>query len=184
MDSNADTEYEFPKIGADPEKSVKALHAELRLCAVAIQFTEYMFSGDASNNNRASSETAETPTIRRFHRDQERTAQADLELIREAVKLAEENGLLHKGDFDAVNIEATPPDIEPRDKLKEVQVMQILTGLRVMSLQTAASKSGLLYEEEQNNIRDHEERDGDLPPGTTNEPVSYTHLTLPTTPYV
>jgi len=170
IDSNVDTEYDFPKVGADPEKSVKALHAELRLCAVAIQFTEYMFSGDASNNNRASSETAETPTIRRFHRDQQRTADADLELINEAVKLAEEEGVLRKGDFDAVNIEATPPDIEPRDKLKETQVMTALQNAGAMSMQTLSSKAGLLYEEEQNNIRDHEERDGDLPPGITNEP--------------
>lgn len=171
VDAHVDTEYEFPKTGIDPEKSVKALHAELRLCAVAIQFTEYMFSGDASNNNRASSETAETPTIRRFHRDQERTADADLELIEEAVKLAEENGILMPGDFDQVSIEATPPDIEPRDKLKETQVMKALKDAGVMSPQTMAAKSNLLYEDEQNSIEEHEERNGSLPPNITREPV-------------
>lgn len=172
IDAHANTEYEFPKTGIDPEKSVKALHAELRLCAVAIQFTEYMFSGDASNNNRASSETAETPTLRRFRRDQKRTLDADLELIDEAIRLAEAEGLLMRGDADQVLVSAEPPDIEPRDRLKDVQTLEVLERMKVVSKQTIASKSGLQYEDEQNSIREYEEKEGALPTGITGEPIN------------
>ena len=164
IDGDANTEYKFPTVGADPEKSVAALQAELRHCAVALQMPEYMFTADASNNNKASSITAETPGLKRFERDQESTIEYDLELINEAIEFAVEKGLLDRAEVNAVRIEASAPELTPRDSTKEAQARETDINAGILSLQTASAKAGYVYEDEQANIASHEEKNGGLPP--------------------
>lgn len=162
LDSSGNISYEFPTIGADPAKSVVALQAELRHIAVAIQMPEYMFTGDASNNNRASSDTAESPAMKRFQRDQECTVEADLEIIDMAQEHAVATGILDEADVLACRVTAEAPECETRSRLDDARIRQIDMGLKILSPQTAASQTGNNYEQEQSNIESHADRVGDI----------------------
>ena len=170
VDASANMDYEFPSIGADPAKAVKALQAELRHVAVSVGMPEYMFTGDASNNNRASSDTAETPAMKRFTRDQDDTIVDDLEVIDAALEFAVDAGRLSADDVAAVRITATAPEVQPRDKKVEAEIRQSDLNAGILSPQTATAQIGEVYDVEQTNIQTHVEKTGGVAGLTEAEP--------------
>lgn len=173
LDASAGIEYEFPSMGVDPSRYVAALQADLRGAAAGIGQPEFMLTSDASNSNYASTMVAEGPAVKRFEYLQWDEIAFDISLIWDALSYAVEQGQLSEDLLERIEVTAEPPSVSSRDKLQEAQVAQILNGLGWLSPQTASQQFGLDYSQEQENIEQHQERNGgavsrdrpELPPG-------------------
>lgn len=163
IDAPQGTAYEFPKDGLDPAKFVVALQAELRAISARLVMPEFMLTSDASNANFASTMVAEGPAVKKFERDQQVQVEHDREIIDRALSYAVECGLLAAADVAAVKVNAEPPSVKSRDEVKDAQAAQILSTLGWLSPQTGASRFGLDYQTEQDNLEQHQERTGGLP---------------------
>lgn len=160
LDAPEGTEYEFPKVGLDPEKTVKALQAELRAVASRLVMPEFMLTSDASNANYSSTMVAEGPAVKKFEREQHTLIEYDLEIVNAALQYAAACGQLAQEDVDAIDVHADPPSVRTRDELQEAQVAQIRMAMGILSPQTASSEAGLQYHDEQIGIEQHQERSG------------------------
>ena len=159
LDTNDQTTYEFPTAQTDVEKIVASIQAELRAAAAALGLAEYMVSADASNANFASTMVAEGPVVKTFESIQADLIEDDLEVLEEALKVAIAKGRLPEDTLDIVKINAEPPVIVSRDRLKETQADEILGRNKIMSRKTWAARAGLNGDQEQTQIG--QERDAD-----------------------
>ncbi|MBY0523449.1 MAG: hypothetical protein K2R98_08615, partial [Gemmataceae bacterium] len=130
---------------------------------------EWLMSGDASNNNYASSITAESPFVKRCKTFQAFYGGVNVGTIWRAVKwYCEKRGGIKAGDqlFDyatirrIVAIQAVPPTIEVRNTLQQAQENQIYTTIGVKSPQTVQQELSLDPEEQQANFDEFRERTG------------------------
>ncbi len=159
VDVPSGVEYEFPASGIDVANYVQALQAELRAIAARLCMPEFMLSADASNANYASTMVAEGPAVKMFERLQTATIWADWRVIQRALVTAERAGRLPEGITDQVEIDAEPPILMSRDRLKEAQADQILHGMGVVSRQSLASRHNLDFQHERDLIDEEEERE-------------------------
>ncbi|MGA2031679.1 MAG: phage portal protein [Thermoguttaceae bacterium] len=143
LDATAETDYEFPAAGIDAGRFVTVLQAELRAIASRLVMPEFMLSSDASNANYASTMVAEGPAVKMFDRLQHDMIEDDLELIDRVVERAVQAGRLPAETLDAVDIQAVPPALGVRDRLREAQADQILVRSGAMSVDTMALRHGL-----------------------------------------
>lgn len=113
---------------------------------------EYMVSGDASNNNRASAEVAESPAMKCFEAEQAWLARHEDELIWKAIGMAARHGRFGGTQAEEMwpllelNIEF--PDPSTRDPLIQEQVFDLQQAAGILSAKTRAAKSELDYDEE------------------------------------
>lgn len=130
----------------------------LRRIGVRWSMPEYMISGDASNNNRASSETAESPFVKAREADQQFYKRHFLSLIWKAVKIHVESGRfvkygIQRGDYETlmrlIRIDAECPTVASRDPKVAVDSDKVLVDGGVMAKATWAARNGLDYEKEQ-----------------------------------
>lgn len=175
VDAPQGTEYDFPN-PSDPSKFVNVLQAILRAVASRLVMPEFMLSSDASNANYASTMVAEGPAVKMFQRLQASTVEYDEAILRRAIemKIAAGNAVGMEAEYggemkavrlpadvlDQVEVKATPPTVVTRDELKEAQRDSLLSTAGVLSPQTFASRQGLDYDQEQENIETHVERTG------------------------
>ncbi|NUQ66269.1 MAG: hypothetical protein HUU20_27730, partial [Pirellulales bacterium] len=152
LDAFAGTAYEFPAAGVDAARYVAVLQAELRAIASRLVMPEFMLTSDASNANYASTMVAEGPAVRMFQRLQREMIEDDLEVMRRAVSAAVAAGKLPREASTAVDIQAVPPTLAVRDRLKEAQADQILVRNGAMSIATLAMRHGLDPQREQERI--------------------------------
>ena len=160
IDAPMGQEYDFPKAGINPSKTISALQAELRAVASRLVMPEFMLTSDASNANFSSTMVAEGPAVKKFLREQSTQAEFDREVLDMALAFGVASGLLTEADVAETNIEVGKPSVKVRDELKEAQTAQILSGLGTLSNQTMSAKFGLDYDTEQTNIEAHDERTG------------------------
>ena len=153
LDASAGTDYEFPAAGLDAARYVRVLQAELRAIASRLVMPEFMLTSDASNANYASTMVAEGPAVKMFQRLQHEMIEDDLEVMRRAVAAAIAAGRLPRESLTAVEIEAIPPALAVRDRLKEAQADQILVRNGAMSVQTMALRHGLEPDREAERMR-------------------------------
>jgi len=163
LNANGGVEYEFPSMGVDPSKYAYAFESEIRSAAARIVMPEFMLASNANNAHYASLMAAEGPAVKNFQRIQWAEVMAEQELMEDVLEVAVAAGLLKESEVDQIVIQIEGPDIAVRDQLQSAQVAQILTGLSLLSPQTASAWFGLEYEQEQSNIEDHAEASGGVP---------------------
>ena len=149
LDAFAGTDYEFPAAAIDASRFVVVLQAELRAIAARLVMPEFMLTSDASNANYASTMVAEGPAVRMFQRLQHDMIEEDLEVMWRVLAMAAETGQLPPEALDRLTIQAIPPMLAVRDRLKEAQADQILVRNKAMSVQTMSARHGLDPENEQ-----------------------------------
>ena len=155
LDAPAGLEYDFPTTGIDASSYVKILQAELRAVASRLVMPEFMFTSDASNASFASTMVAEGPAVKMFERLQAAMIEEDMRIFDVVLDNAVAAGTLSAEARRVVQIQATPPSVHVRDRLKEAQINQIGHRYGVLSAQTWSQRLGLDYDQEQKNRRLH-----------------------------
>jgi hypothetical protein len=150
--------------------------AVLRLVGARWNMPEWMTSGDASNNNLASSLVAESPFVKAAQADQHFYGSAFVELIWKAVALLLRTqrlpGARNVSELRRlVTIDFHPTEVASRDPLQQARVNQIADERGWKSKRSIAGEMGLDYEAEQANIVSERRRTarqsrGDRPPGS------------------
>ena len=126
---------------------------------------EWLTSSDASNNNYASSLTAESPFLRNCLRLQEIYRRPFVRVIRAAIVAAMRAGILPSNILSQIEIMATPPSVETRDKAAEAAANQIYMATHVKSPQIVADELGVDWER---NVSDWEAYADDFGPPVAN----------------
>ena len=132
---------------------------------------EWLVSADASNNNYASSLTAESPFLRNCLRLQSFYKRPFLRVITAALKNAAMAGRLPGNICDLIDLTATPPSLETRDKNAEASANQIYATMGVKSVPTIAHELGLDWEAELANQQEYQQESGNAGPLPT-DPAS------------
>jgi capsid protein len=148
LDAFAGTDYQFPAAAIDAARYVTVLQAELRAIAARLVMPEFMLSSDASNANYASTMVAEGPAVKMFQRLQHEMIEDDLTVMRRAIATAAAAGRLPSDVLGETDVQAVPPSLATRDRLREAQADQILVRNGAMSTQTMATRNGLDAEQE------------------------------------
>jgi len=143
LDAAAGTEYEFPAAGLDAARYVAVLQAELRAIAARLVMPEFMLTSDASNANYASTMVAEGPAVKMFERLQHDMIEDDRQIMRRVLAAAVDAGRLPPETLAAVEIQAIPPTLAVRDRLRDAQADQILVHNGAMTPATMALRHGL-----------------------------------------
>ncbi len=143
LDVFAGVEYDFPASRINAASYVAVLQAELRAIAARLVMPEFMLTSDASNANYASTMVAEGPAVKMFERLQQDMIADDLEVLWFALRAGAEAGRLSRHGLDDVDIQAVPPPLCARDRLREAQADRILVLSGAMSARTMALRHGL-----------------------------------------
>ena len=149
LDAFAGTDYQFPAAAIDAGRYVVVLQAELRAIASRLVMPEFMLTSDASNANYASTMVAEGPAVKMFQRLQHDMIEEDVDVMHRVLTAAVQSGRLPPETLTAVDVQAIPPTLAVRDRLREAQADQILVRNKAMSTQTMATRHGLDAEREQ-----------------------------------
>ena len=160
--------YNFvvPPFASNAQGFVAVVQAVLRSVAVKWNAPEWIISGDASNNNYASSITAESPFVRSCHRWQSFYGAGFERIIWRAIRARCEAGRLRAGgrawSYEeirrAVALELRPPTLETRNRQEEASVNTAYLGAGVKSPQTICAELGLDYQQESANLAEHQEK--------------------------
>ena len=157
LDAPAGLEYEFPATGIDASRYVAVLQAELRAIAARLVMPEFMFTSDASNASYASTMVAEGPAVRMFERLQAALIEDDCAVMWRVIENAANAGRLPRNAREQIEIQITPPSLHVRDPLKEAHVHKMAHAVGVLSPQTWSRRLGLDYDQEQMNLKMHQE---------------------------
>jgi hypothetical protein len=148
---------------------ILAGQAILRLTGARWNMPEWMTTGDASNNNLASSLVAESPFVKACEADQTFYGHHFVELIWKAVKAylrskGQIAGFRSVQELRAVcEISSSPPAVASRDALKEIQVHEAAQRMGIRSRKTIATQLGDDYDVERPQIEDEPPLPGTAP---------------------
>lgn len=155
VDLSAGLEYKAGPLGSERASDFLLVAAYVqRMQAVRWSMPEYMFSGDASNANYASTMEATAPFVKSCEAEQRFYSKHFVSLLWKALKIRWEMGAFDQFDIaweDLVawiKIKAECPEVATRDELQNVQRQEILIKLGILSRKTAATQNGLDYEAE------------------------------------
>ena len=143
LDATAGTDYEFPASAIDAGRFVTVLQAELRAIAARLVMPEFMLTSDASNANYSSTMVAEGPAVRMFERMQHDMTVDDRSVMRRVLAHAAAAGRLAQEAPAGLDIQATPPTLAVRDRLRDAQADQILVRNGAMSAEQMARRHGV-----------------------------------------
>ena len=135
-----------------------------RAMAAATGLPEYMFTGDASNSNFASTMTAEGPAVREFESWQDFFEPVYLGIYRWVMKAGAEAGQikgLEPEDVDGMEIEIAYPPLLARDELKHTRANQIRHDAKVLSREGWAGDDGIDWAVEKPRIEAEREGEDD-----------------------
>ena len=158
LDAHAGLDYDFPAARINAASFVKLLQAELRAVASRLVMPEFMLTSDASNANYASTLVAEGPAVKFFSRLQAEQISDDLEVMWRAVQVAINAGRLPAEAPSLVTVQVNAPSLAVRDRLDEARVAEIEFRNGVLSPQSWSGRSGLDYDQEQENLEAHHAR--------------------------
>lgn len=153
LDVDANTEYEFPAIGANIGGIVEAKSSLLRTAAAGVGMPEYMLTSDAANGNFASTQVAESPAIAGFLACQHFWGEVygqgvwvegtENGLLWRAIEYAVEQGDLDPATLDIITLKCEGPNIVVRDRNMETQRLQMLEQAGIISRDQWARMEGL-----------------------------------------
>lgn len=156
VDLSAGLEYKPGPMGSERAEHFLLVAAYVqRTQAVRWSMPEYMFSGDASNANYASTMEATSPFVKACEAEQRFYSQHFVRMVWKALKIRHACGA-----FDSlgvsweeleriVKIRAECPAVATRDPLKALEVLRGEVELGITSLDTAATECGRDLEAEQ-----------------------------------
>lgn len=131
---------------------IMAGQAVLRLAGVRWSMPEWIPSGDASNNNFASSLTAESPFVKSVGAEQFSFRRHAISLLWKAIRFAHAAGRFGNVAWaelrKRIKLTGTPPSIATRDPLQKSQQDEIQIRNGVKSRRTAAQEDGLDFDAE------------------------------------
>lgn len=153
-------ESEFPGVHASALGAIEFAQHLLRGVAARLVMPEFMFTSNARNNNQASATVAEGPAVKKFEREQQAMVFDDLDVLWRMIRWQIARGGLPPEVETLVEIVAEPPTVATRDRKAEEDANAILYDKGVLSLQTWSQKAGLDYDQEQTNLRKHQEAYG------------------------
>lgn len=149
---------------------IQVEQAVLRAVAVTWNAPEWLTSGDASNNNYASSLTAESPFVKAGTHKQNVHYKPRFTLARwRALRnyCAAKGGIVTLGRKYSweevrkyIDIQCEPPSMETRNKADEAQANSVRVQGGWKSRQTVAAEEGLDWEQERANIEEYNETMG------------------------
>lgn len=168
-------EYKEPPSARNVPNHLEALAALLRACGRPWQAPEWLTSGDASNNNYASSLVAESPFVLIVKSQQRRYCSALREDVWNALKHAIKvrglrvrmpsldgvtPGEAREFDWETVeqliDLEVTAPNPEARDKQVDASADETLINLGVKSRQMAAEERGYEWDRVEKDNEEYE----------------------------
>jgi hypothetical protein len=152
IDAGPGVSYEAPVSSVNAGNNVSVLQAELRAAAARLNMPEYMFSGDASNADYASSLVAEAPAVKGFLALQGKFGRFFRRVVLNAIRHEVKFDRLPADVLTRYTIKPSYPSVVVRDQLQEAQKDQILHVARVMSTRTWRDRAGLDNETEERNL--------------------------------
>ena len=152
LDAPDSIEYQFPSHQINPGVFVQPRDAILQTAAARLVMPEFMLTSNAANANFSSTLVAEGPAVKMFQRLQWTMIEADLEVMWRVVNAAIDAGLLPASLRDELKIDAEPPRVASRDRLKEVQADDVLVKAEAMSIRTLQLRNDLDPEVEDANM--------------------------------
>lgn len=139
---------------------IDVMEALLRLSGTIEAFPEHMLTGDAGNNNYASSLVAESPFVQGRLSDQEVRKMRLIEFIEKLCRIAIDAGALRGYSWAEVKpglkVTVQPPQIISRDPAALTDAIAKQRELRLVSKRTASQQLGLDFEQEQMNLKKEE----------------------------
>lgn len=131
--------------------------AVLRLVGARWNMPEWMTSGDASNNNLASSLVAESPFVKAAQAEQHFYGSTFVELMWKALEMQLRNHPIENVHSVAelrrlLKIDFHPTEVASRDPLQQAKVNQIADRQHWKSKRTIADEMGLDFDAEQGNM--------------------------------
>ena len=166
--------YTAPPAAASAAAHLEVFQSLLRSAGNRHNAPEWLVSSNASNNNYASSLTAESPFLRNCLALQETIKRPFCRVIKAALQNAAMAGQLPAEIMAMVDVQVTAPSVETRDRILEAQANQVYHTLRVKSPQTIAQEIGLDWDEQTANW-DEAMQDagmpGPLPANPTDQPA-------------
>ena len=153
------TEYEYLSPDVQAQDAQHDGRALLLSQAAATGHPEYMFTGDASNSNMASTMVAESPAVREFEHWQDFFAP----LFSRIGEIVIENGVesidgLSESDLDQLTVIAKIPAMIARNRKEEAETFEIEYRNGVRSGQSWQEEVGLDPAEEKERIQQERER--------------------------
>lgn len=120
-------ELQAPIVSIDPQRIAGLVQSDIREVGADLQLSENMISGDASNNNFASSLVAESPPVKNFQLLQQDCGEFNEEIVwvggvEHEVKM---HGLSPLA-LTELELTRTPPTLEVRNQIEDAQTNQIL----------------------------------------------------------
>lgn len=163
--------YLPPPGAANAPAHLTVFQALLRSAGNRHNAPEWLTSSDASNNNYASSLTAESPFLRNCLRLQELYKRPFMQVIEGAVKAAMAAGRLPEYTLQMIEIQSTAPTVETRDKAAEAAAAGVYLANRVKSPQIIADELGVDWDRVVQDWQNYAEEMGPLG-GSTSAPDS------------
>ena len=152
--------YITPPGSANSAAHIEIFQALLRVAGNRHNAPEWLVSSDASNNNYASSLTAESPFLRHCVRLQKLYEKAFRKVMVAVLETAIRAGRLPEGAMEMIEVQCTTPTVETRDKNAEASANATYVNLGVKSRQTVAQEVGLDWDNEVQNNQDFAEQFG------------------------
>lgn len=174
-DAGPGMSYEAPVSSVNASNNVLVLGAELRACAARMNMPEFMFSGDASNNDFASALVAEGPSVKGFEVLQGHVGRPHRRIVKRGLEHEEARGAIGRGLLARYKLVVSFPGLTVRERLQESQSRQIQQQSGVLSRLTWRKLEGLDDQVEERNLTLEERRGyavrGEAPAnGETNKP--------------
>jgi hypothetical protein len=165
IDTNDQTQYEFPSQHIDTDKIVCAVKAELQCAAGAVGLADFIWA-DSSGSSFAARMVSEGPMDKTIRGRQAAMVRDDLDMLRDGIKLAIEDGRLPGDTLEKLKVVANTPQIIARNRLSETQADQLLVQSGAMSPQTMCRRAGLEPDRETELQKDHQK---EFPPPEAGE---------------
>lgn len=167
FDVGENTDYQAPVSSVNGSQNVAVVQAELRAAGQSVVMHEAMFSGDASNGNFASTQVAETPSVKSLELQQATHGAFQLAIHETALKIMAHFGTVAEGmdepvteeDLKQVELQASFPVLVVRNPLSEAQRRDIEHQSGIISKKSWRGIAGLDHEVEERNIREEQEND-------------------------
>lgn len=158
LDSAVGMEYDFPARGLNAGNYVSVLQAELRAIASRLVMPEFMLTSDASNANYNSTMVAEGPAVKMFERWQWDIVTEDRDVMKRVIEAAIAAGKLKADIQERIEVNVTPPNVQTRDRMKEVTADKVLVDAGAMSVRTMAERNDLDWDTEEERIDKQREK--------------------------
>jgi len=160
MDIPKGMNYVPPPAATNSSGHLEIMQALLRSAGNRHNAPEWLVSADASNNNYASSMTAESPFLRHCKRLQKLYERTFLRVIRAVIQNAIDAGKLPQATMKYIDIVATAPQLEVQDAAGTANANQTYVTLGIKSRQTVAQELGLDWDTELTNQQEYAEQLG------------------------